>query len=233
MNLEDERRLTKTLVDVTNTLVDDFDIVEFSDLLAKRCVPLVEVDMAAFMLGDARSCLQLLAASEERPRVLDLLEVATDEGPCVDGYQTGRRMTVADLAEQDHRWPRFTQRAKRIGIGAIQVLPLRLRGSTVGVLNLLRRAPGEFDPELTHIAQIVANVATVGLVSEGVLLSRAERLQDALSNRVTIQQAKGVLAERQGVTTDDAFEVLRGLARATNEKLSTVAAYIVNHQSGA
>lgn len=234
MNLQSEHRLASVFVELTKALVDDFDVVEFSHLLAKRCAPIMGVDVAAFMLGDARSRLRLLATSEERPPVVELFDAAAEEGPCVLGYRDGKRMTVADLAEHEHRWPRLGRHAERVGIGAMQVLPLRLRDATIGVLTLLRRAPGEFDPELTQIAQAVANMATVGLVNERILLQHfhTEQLQGALTNRVIIEQAKGILAERRGVTTDDAFEVLRGLARTTNEKLSTVAAYIVNHQGG-
>src|SRR2546430_5716724 len=124
------------------------------------------------------------------------------------------------------RWPRFAAAAQQAGFAAVQALPMRLRDQVIGALNLFRAVPGAFDPADIRIGQALADVATISLLHERSMRHSDtvnERLQTALNSRVIIEQAKGKIAERLALDTDQAFSVLRGHARTRNLRLSDAA----------
>jgi transcriptional regulator with GAF, ATPase, and Fis domain len=226
----DSVRLAETFVSLADTLVDDYDVVDLMDRLVTTCVDLLDMTAAGLLLTDQRGGLQLVASSSEEIRLLELFQLQNEEGPCLDCVATARPVAVADLADGRSRWPRFAQEALRSGYGSVYAVPLRLRQDVIGGLNLFR-APG---PPLTaygqRIAQALADVATIAVLQQrsahraAVL---AEQLQTALDSRVVIEQAKGVLAQRGGVSMDTAYRALRRYARDHNLRLSALADHVV------
>ncbi|WP_055564633.1 GAF and ANTAR domain-containing protein [Streptomyces atriruber] len=221
-----EQLLAKTFVELADNLVADFDLIDFLRLLTDRCVGMLGASAAGVLLADRDGDLRVMAASDEQVRLLELFQLQNDEGPCLDCFRTGMPVTVPDLRTETARWPRFVAQAQLRGFGAVQALPMRLRDEVVGALNLFRSAPGSFDPVGTPIAQALADVATISLLQQRSAQRTTvlnEQLQTALNSRVLIEQAKGKLAERQGIDMEQAFTALRGYARSHNRRLSDVA----------
>jgi transcriptional regulator with GAF, ATPase, and Fis domain len=221
----DGQLLSETFVELTDTMVADFDVIDFLHVLTDRSAQLLDVSAAGLLLVDQRGELRVVAASSEAARLLELLQVQLGQGPCLDCFRSGRAVTATDLGT-DRRWPRFAEAAAEAGLGAVQALPMRLREQVIGALNLFRDTPGDFDPINVRVGQALADVATIGLLHERTMRRRDtlnEQLQAALNSRVVIEQAKGKLAERLGLDMDQAFNVLRDHARARNLRLSDLA----------
>ncbi|MER5305764.1 GAF and ANTAR domain-containing protein [Streptomyces lasiicapitis] len=226
-----ERLLAKTFVELADTLVADFDLIDFLRLLTDRCVGMLGASAAGVLLADRDGELRVMAASDEQVRLLELFQIQNDEGPCLECFRAGSPVTVPDLRTETARWPRFAVQARLHGFGAVQALPMRLRDEVVGALNLFRTAPGPFDPAGTPIAQALADVATISLLQQrsthrSTVLN--EQLQTALNTRVLIEQAKGKLAERHNIDMEQAFTALRSYARAHNRRLSDVARALID-----
>jgi GAF domain-containing protein len=182
------------------------------------------------LLTDQQGALQVVAASTERTRLLELFQLQTDQGPCVECFRTGQPVSVADLPTAG-RWPRFTAAAAEVGFAAVHALPMRLRDEVIGALNLFDTKPGQLDEGTLRIGQALAGVATIGLLQQRAIRRRdilTAQLQTALSSRILIEQAKGVLAERLHLEPDDAFTLLRQGARSRNRRLSDLARAIVD-----
>ncbi|NKE57075.1 GAF and ANTAR domain-containing protein [Lentzea sp. PSKA42] len=222
--------LAETFVELADTLVADFDPVEFMHLLADRCVTTLHVDAAGILLVDHHGELQVVAASSDRARLLELFELQHRQGPCMECYLTSAPVTVASFTETPQRWPEFSSVAGDAGFGALHALPMRLREQTVGALNLFTVAEGVLSEPTLRVAQAMADVATIGLLQAQVISHRellAVQLQKALQSRVLIEQAKGVLAERLQIDMSRAFETLRRYSRSHNEYLSKVAEDVI------
>jgi GAF domain-containing protein len=221
----DRQLLAETFVELTDTMITDFDVIDFLHVLTGRSAELLDVAAAGLLLADPRGELHVVAASSEAARVLELFQLQADQGPCLDCYRSGQPVTSPDLTA-DQRWPRFAAAAAGAGFIAVQALPMRLRDHVIGALNLFRAAPGAFDPASVRIGQALADVATIGLLHERTMRrsdTLNEQLQAALNSRVIIEQAKGKLAERLGTDMNQAFTILRDHARNTNQRLSDVA----------
>lgn len=225
----DDDRLAEALVEFADTLVDDFDVIEFMHRLAIRCVELLAVDAAGLMLADQYGQLRVVAASSEQVRLMDPMQSELHDGPSVSCYRNGTPVLVTDLSATD-RWPRLTDQAAGQGLRAVFALPMRLRTETIGVANLFRAEPGALSERDARIGQALADVATIGLLQQRAIRRRqelAEQLQTALNTRVAIEQAKGVLAERFSLDMDAAFRALRQYARSRRLRLSDVAHDVV------
>jgi hypothetical protein len=222
----DTRLLSDTFVELADTMVADFDVIDFLHLLTDRSVALLAASAAGVVLADPRGELRVAAASSEQAELLELFQLQNDQGPCLECFRTGRPVTAADLADATQRWPRFAQAAVQAGFRTVEALPMRLRDQVIGALNLFRAEAVPLDPADLRIGQALADVATIGLLHErNVRHSEtvAEQLQAALNSRVMIEQAKGKLAERLGVDMDRAFTMLRDYARNSNQRLTDVA----------
>jgi transcriptional regulator with GAF, ATPase, and Fis domain len=222
----DGELLSQTFVELTDTMVAGFDVIDFLHVLTDRSVQLLDVSAAGLLLADPRGELRVVAASSEAARLLELFQIQNDQGPCLDCFRAGQPIAAADLAAAARRWPRFAAAARQAGFAAVQALPMRLREQVIGALNLFRAAPGPFPPADMRIGQALADVATISLLHErSMRLSDTlnEQLQTALNSRVLIEQAKGKLAERLHLDMDQAFSLLRQYARADNLRLSEVA----------
>lgn len=223
-----EINLARTLVELADTLVADFDVVELLTLLTDRCVEVLQVDAAGLMLAAPDGNLRVMASSSDTMR---LLELQAQEGPCFDCYRSGGAVSSPDLPHERARWPIFAPEAIGAGFVAVQALPLRLRGAVIGALNLFERTPGTLPPADVEAAQALADVATIALlhhrqVTEAQRLN--EQLQSALNSRIVIEQAKGMVAERLGVSIDQAFGSLRRHARQRNLLLADVADAVIH-----
>jgi transcriptional regulator with GAF, ATPase, and Fis domain len=231
-----EQDLARTFVELADTLVSDFDVVEFMAVLAARTVDLLNLSAAGVLLDDRHGQLRPIAASDEKVRLLELLELQHDEGPCVDAFQHGT-VVQASSAQAMERWPRFAAAAAEQGYQMMCALPLRLRSQTVGALNLFSTGRKLLDAPALVVGQALADVATIGLLQERSMRESrllASQLQTALDSRVMLEQAKGILAEQTGLSIDLAFEVLRQFARDHNLRLVEVARRVVGGElSGA
>jgi GAF domain-containing protein len=230
-----EGPLVNAFVKLADTLVDDYDVVEFAQELVEDCVSLLDVHSAGLLLADLRGGLQVLASTSEQTRMLELLQLQSNAGPCLQAYRTGQQVLIDDV-DADTRWPEFAARANADGFGSVIAIPLRLRSERIGALNLFRRAPGRMTESDLLVAQALADVATIGILHQRVLTRGAlvnSQLQTALNSRVLIEQAKGVLAERLGLDMDQAFVQLRTMARSSNRHLSDTARTVIDNPSGA
>jgi len=226
-------QLANTFVALADTLVDEYDVVDLMHRLSDECVSLLGAEAAGLLLADQRGSLQVIGASAERSRVLELLQLEADAGPCLDCYRTGRTVIVPDLQDEAHRWPVFSAAASDVGFGSVYALPLRLRAEIIGTLNLFGARNQILDQDALSLAQGMADVATIGILQERAIRHSelvAEQLQSALTSRVVIEQAKGVLAEYSRLDMNVAFERLRVYARNHNRRLSDVASDIVERR---
>jgi len=227
----DTELLSDTFVELADTMVADFDIIDFLHLLTDRSVALLAASAAGVVLADPRGELRLAAASSEEAGLLELFQLQNDQGPCLECFRTGRPVTAADLPGPAPRWPRFAAAAVQAGFATVEALPMRLRDQVIGALNLFRTESSPLDPADLRIGQALADVATIGLLHERNVRRRetvAEQLQAALNSRVIIEQAKGKLAERLSIDMDRAFTMLRDYARNSNQRLTDVARDFVN-----
>ncbi|MEO7371545.1 MAG: GAF and ANTAR domain-containing protein, partial [Ilumatobacteraceae bacterium] len=211
-----ESLVVETMVQLADTLIDDYDVIEFLGMLSERCVSLVDADEVGIMVTDGHGNLQVVASSTERTRLLELYELQNRDGPCFEAFTTGLPVSSADLAAEHGRWSTFSTQALSVGFRSVHSIPMRLRADSVGALSLLRAAPGLMHEADLALVGALARMATIGLLQErAVHASRlaSAQLQSALSSRIRIEQAKGVIAERHGVDIDTAFERLRTYAR--------------------
>jgi len=226
-----EALLARTFVELADTLVDDFDVVELLTLLTDRCVEVLDVAAAGLMLVAPDGNLRVMASSSEAMRMLELFEIQAREGPCLDCYRTGQPVLNQDLATVNGRWPRFATEALNAGFHSVQALPMRLRGTVIGALNLFHVEVGPMPPADVEAAQALADVATIAILHHRATLQAQvvnEQLSGALNSRIIIEQAKGVIAERAGLNMEQAFTALRTYARSNNLRLVNVAQDVID-----
>lgn len=224
-------RLANAFVGLADTLVADYDVIELAQQLIDSTMALLPITAAGILLGDPDGGLHVFASSSEQTRLLELLQVEADVGPCLEAYRTEHLVLVEHLAAEAARWPAFAERAAEYGFRSVVALPLRLRGERVGALNLFRAETGPMATADVAVGQALADVATIGILHQRIL-TRSElvtqQLQTALNTRLVIEQAKGVLAERGAIDMDRAFNLLRGYARKTNRRLAELAREVVD-----
>lgn len=230
MRVSGEHTFAEAFVELADTLVADFDVVDFLHVLTHRSVELLDVQAAGIILADQRGRLRVMASSSERARLLELFEVETDEGPCLECFRTGHAVTDTGLDDPGSRWPRLGNHARAVGFRSVHALPMRLRDDVIGALNLFSVGSHPLTASDAGMGQALADVATIGLLQQRAIQDRqilAEQLQGALNSRVVIEQAKGVLAERLGIDVHEAFDALRAYARHHNVRLSDLAQHVV------
>ncbi len=226
-----ESLLISTLVELADNLVDDFDIVDVLTVLSNRCVETIDVDAAGVMLSAPGGELQFIAASSESMEVLELFQLQANEGPCVDCFRTGEAILNRRLSAPDAQWPLFTPQALEQGFHAVHCLPMRLRGRTIGALNLFLEEERQLSDEDVEVAQGFADVATIAILQHQVAadaLTLTNQLSNALNSRVIVEQAKGKISEATKCDMDAAFNRLRAHARNHNRRLTELAAEIVS-----
>ena len=228
-----EARLVDLFATMADTLVDGYDVIELLQTLVDACVEVFDVQAAGLLLADEDGELDVVASTSEAARLVEVLQVDADEGPCTECYATGRVVSVDELGVGDHTWARYERTAIEQGFRSVHAIPLRLRDQTIGALNLLRVATGPLNARDVRAAQALADVATIGVLHARVVRETGfvrAQLQEALETRVVIEQAKGVLAQQHGVSTEEAFRLLRAHARSTGTKLSALARDVVGRR---
>jgi GAF domain-containing protein len=230
---EQAARVAQSFVALADTLVDDFDVVELLDRLVADCVSLIGADAAAILLANRDGNLEVVASSNEASHLMEVFQLERHSGPCVQAVTTGEPVSMTDLDEIRGAWPAFAHAIEGVGFSAVYALPMRLRDETIGALNLFdstQLALSEFD---FRLAQALADVATIGILQQRTV-SRAsvlvEQLQLALNTRISVEQAKGIIAEFGGVDMGVAFESIRTFARGNRLKLSSVAESLIRRE---
>lgn len=222
------------LVEFADNLVENFDVIDVLTALSERCTEVLDVDAAGVMLKSVTGEPQIVAASSNEMRVLEVFQLQANEGPCVDCMRDSTAIVNQELDQSYVRWPLVTPKAIALGFHSVHCLPMRLRGESIGALNLFRSASGHLSTEDVAVAQGLADVATIAILQHRIALDAqrlAEQLGHALNSRVIIEQAKGKVAQANGCSMDQAFEQLRSHARNNNLKLTDVALAIVeSHQ---
>lgn len=225
-----ESLLVRTFVELTDTLVRDYEVLDFLYLLCDRANDLLGGSAAGVMLTDDQDRLRLATASSERMRVLELFEMQREEGPCHDAYREGKQVTHPDLDSAAQQWPTFVPLAVQEGFHAVFAFPLRLRNQRIGALNVFRGSAGPFREDDVVVGQALADVATVGILHERLLRQSSDvvaQLQEALDSRVVLEQAKGMVAQESDIDVGEAFTRLRAYARNHNRVLREVATDII------
>jgi len=225
-----EAVLARTMVELADTLVDDFDIVESLTTLADRCVEVFDISAAGIMLVAPEGDLRVMTSSSEAMRVVEVFELQAQEGPCLDCYRSGRPVVNQDLATVNGRWPRFSAVAMQAGFRATDAIPMRLRGQVIGALNLFRSEVGSLTEADVLSAQALADVATIAILQHRSALDVRlvnEQLSQALNSRIVIEQAKGMISEQGQLDLQQAFARLRNHARNHNVRLVELAAAVV------
>jgi GAF domain-containing protein len=223
-------RLSDIFVDVADTLVDDFDVIEFLVTLCEHATLVSGADAVGIVLTDHRGALRFMASSNDSGRQLELFQLQTQEGPCLDCVRTRGAVVNTDLGQASDLWPAFAPLALEAGFQSVHAFPMRLRDQVIGALNLFCTQQTDFDPGEVRIVQSLADVATIGILQER-SIARAEalteQLQGALNSRIVIEQAKGALSRLEGITVDQAFDRLRERARSGRQRLVDVAAAVL------
>ncbi len=228
-----EQWMAETLVVLSDTLIANFDIIDFLSTLVERIQELIDASEVGLVLADMKGQLRVMASSTERMRLLELFEVQASEGPCLDCFRSGDAIVNVDLGTTLDRWPVFTPMALEAGFRVVQALPMRLRDQVIGAANVFHSTSVVVDERDLRLAQALVDVATISLLQERAVRDAtdlASQLQGALNSRVVVEQAKGVVAERAGVDMDVAFGWLRGYSRNHSVRLADVALAVVNQQ---
>jgi len=206
-------RLAAIFVEIADTLVAEFDLIDFLHTLTDRAAGLVDAAAVGLLLADPRGRLEFVAGSDDTVKVLELFQLQNDEGPCLDAFRTGQAVINVDLGGASARWPRFAPRATAAGYQSVHAFPLRLRNQAIGALNVFGATKGgDFEGADVQIMQALADVAAIGLLQErtirrGEVLT--EQLQGALNSRIVIEQAKGATAQAHNISVDQAFIRIR------------------------
>jgi GAF domain-containing protein len=226
-----EDLLARTFVELADTLIDDFDIVDLAQTLVERCVELFDATAAGLLLADPDGSLRVLASSSDQLRLVELFEIQAQEGACLDCYRTGLPVINVDLGRTNGRWPRFAPVALGAGLRSVHALPVRLRHQVIGALNLFRSDTGPLDDLDVLAAQALADAMAVAILQQRALRDAqllADQLRAALDSRILIEQAKGILAERAGMSIGNAFTYLRNYARNHNQQLTEVCRTLID-----
>ena len=227
-----ESSVVQSLLELADNLVATFDVVELLTSLADRCVSVLGVSAAGVMLAAPAGDLRLVASSSEVMRVLELFELQAQEGPCLDAFRTGDRVEHENLRADGGRWPRFSVVALEAGFQSAFALPLRLRDTTIGALNLFSVGQVPMAEADVLVARAFADLAAISITQHRATSATQhlnEQLNVALTSRVIIEQAKGVLSERAGINLADAFSRMRTYARSHNLRLTDVAASAIDN----
>ena len=219
----------RAFLELVQTLVGDFDVIDLLTGLTTRCVELLDASAAGILLADGEGTLRVIGASNEQAYLLELFQIQNEQGPCLDCYRTGSVVSNADLAGQSP-WPDFAALSIAQGFASVCAIPMRLATINMGCLNLFMFRPGPLSDGETALAQALADVASIAIVQDQTnraAAAREDHLQRTLHSRIVVEQAKGMIAERDQLDMDEAFTVLRNFARTTNRRLTDVASDII------
>ncbi|MGW1214158.1 GAF and ANTAR domain-containing protein [Streptomyces sp. NPDC002499] len=229
-----QQRVLNVFVEAVDTLTDDFDLIDFLHRLSIRCVELLDVDAAGVMIVDQHGELQLIAASDENTRLLELFALQHNQGPCVRCYRTGQAQLNISLTSPVATvgFGPFAARARDAGFVVTHALPMKLRHQVIGAVNLFRSRPTHLSDSDIQIGQALSDVATIAILQQrNIEQSYIEKtqLQAALASRVIIEQAKGVLSERHNLGLDETFDAMRAYAHPRHLRLTELAQQVIDN----
>ncbi|MBF4583830.1 GAF and ANTAR domain-containing protein [Curtobacterium sp. VKM Ac-2865] len=225
-----EARIVDTFATLADTLVDSYDVVELLQTLVETCADVLDVDAAGILLANTWGELEVIASTSETSRLMEVLQLDAEAGPCMRAFATGQPVVCPDIADAPAEWAAFSAGALALGVRSAHAVPLRLRATVIGTLNLFGTSTGTLSGPDLRIARAMADVATIGILHERTLREHEvvqAQLQRAIGSREVIEQAKGVVSHVKGVSIEDAFGVIRAHAVATGDRLSDVAQAIV------
>ena len=225
-----EQQLVDTFLSLADSLTDRFDVVDVLDTLAERCAALLSATGVGVLIENARGSLEVVASSGHKSELLEIMQLAFDEGPCIEAYHSGNVVLIEEIEEIADQWPKFAAAAKSLGFRSVYAMPMRLRDTTIGSLNMFRMTTGPVDPADAAVARAFTEVATITILQQRSLTEAAlvrEQLETALASRIVIEQAKGIIASTHGVDMEAAFGYIRNRARSTKTPLSDIARAIV------
>ncbi|WP_320780186.1 ANTAR domain-containing protein [Streptomyces sp. CRN 30] len=226
-----EQHIARTFVELADTLVEDFDVIDFLQQMTVRCRELLDITDAAVFLAHPPPHLHSPAPCDPSPALQEVLNTACRQGPALDAHRARRPVTWSDPAEADARWPEFTARLRQAGYVRATAVPMRLREDNLGSLLLLRAGDRPLNADDLALAQALADAATIGLLQARTIHEQHavnEQLHAALQNRIVIEQAKGLLAARSNISLNHAFDALRRHARHHQILLSKVARDVID-----
>jgi GAF domain-containing protein len=218
---------------LADSLVAGFDVIELLQTLVETCRRVLDVEEAGILLADDLGDLEVVASTSEASTLVETMQLDARSGPCWTCFTTAEPVLLPDVDVDAGRWPEFVVVAREQGFRSVHAVPLRLRGTVIGTLNLLGSAVGVLGERDVRVAQALADVATIGILQERALRESSlvqQQLQGALDTRVVIEQAKGVVAHVRGVSTDEAFVLIRRHARDNRLKLADVAQQLVDRE---
>lgn len=225
-----EDQLLQTVATLADSLVDDFDVVDLLQLLVEHCADLFDAVAAGILLVDGNGQLEVIVSTSERSEFVEMMQLRAGEGPCVEAVATGQVVSVENLRDVADRWPKFAADARRSGFASLHAIPMRLRDSIIGSLNLFRDRVGKLNEPDAIAAKALADIATISILQQRLVeesIVTQGQLQRALDSRVVIEQAKGYIAQRHNLDMDAAFQLIRSHARSTQTRLSEVATEII------
>lgn len=233
MSSSRERRILDTFMSLADTLVGDYDVVDLAQVLVEHSAALFGDVPVGLVIIDESGAADVLAVTHDDARLIELLQLRTGKGPCVECARTGLPVEVPDVRALDGGWATFRTGAEALGIRAVSTMPMRLRDTTIGSLTVFRPEPGGAASEDLAVLQAFAHAATIGILHRRAL-NRNEavhsQLRHALDSRVTIEQAKGAIAYANDVSVDEAFERLRSHSRRTSTPLTEIARLVLADQ---
>ncbi|WP_188277542.1 GAF and ANTAR domain-containing protein [Streptomyces sp. CBMA152] len=225
-----EEKIAQTFVELADTLVNDFDVIDFLQQLTVRCHDLFAADAVVLLAYPDPQYLHSPAPCDPHPALSRMVDLALHEGPALDAYRTAAPVMCAALADAPGAWSHFASQASDIDYASAFAVPMRLREETIGSLLLLSADGSPLRAADLVLAQAFADAATIGLLHARTVQHVGTvnaQLHTALQSRIVIEQAKGYLAAQRAISPNNAFDAMRRHARRHSTLLTTVAQHVL------
>lgn len=207
-----EDRLLEAVSALTDTLASDYDVVDVAQVLVESSASLFDIDAAGLLIAGPDGELDVLASTSEASRLIEVLQIDAEEGPCLDCFHTGQPVSVPNISTRPAKWSQFIGRARELNFQSVHAIPLRHRNTVIGTLNLLSTTAGELNEPDLKAARALADLTTLGILydrSTREQITVQQQLEAALASRILIEQAKGFISNRNRISVDDAFTLIR------------------------
>src|SRR3954452_24010874 len=227
--MHDQALFLRTMSEFARALPAAYQVETVLPELTERVTAVLDLAGSGVTLASAGR-LQFIGAVGTASNDLEHVQEHHQVGPCRDAYDFGRPVCANDIAQRSADWPEYAAAAHRFGVVAVAGIPMRLGDSVVGALNLYTNQARTWSSEDIAVASVLADMATGYIVNASKLQQQKQlnaQLQHALDARVVIEQAKGITAQRCGITVEEAFQRIRHHARSHNNTLRSVADAIV------
>ena len=228
--MTDQQALTRVLRHFARTMAAHYDTTQVLYDLSDSVNEVLGATAAGVaVLDDDR--LRFVTATNGAASDAEHVQERLQNGPCVESVRTNEPVAVEDVRTCRERWPEYAHSVEEIGFRGVLGIPLVLGDRQVGSLDVYSTEPRVWDDEAIDAAQVLADIGASYLLNASELAEAqrtADQLQTALDSRVVIEQAKGVLAERLGVSTDEAFQRIRAAARRQSIKVAEVGRRVID-----